>query len=57
MFLCFSQVIERAKEGETLEELRERTAAQSAAGMQVGGAAKKKSTKRKRNHAEEDDIF
>jgi len=44
------QVIERAKEGETLEELRARTAAQSAAG-EHGGAARKKSTKRKRKDA------
>ncbi|XP_078438055.1 nucleotide/nucleic acid binding protein [Wolffia australiana] len=43
-------VIERAKEGETLEELRERTAAQST----VGSAIQKTTKKRRRNEGEEE---
>ncbi|CAA6669865.1 unnamed protein product [Spirodela intermedia] len=46
-------VIERAKEGETLEELRARTAAQFTAGDQ--GGPRKKSVKRKRKDAVDED--
>ena len=40
--LFFLQVIEKVKEGETLEKLWERTASDSMVGEEVGGAARKK---------------